>query len=240
MTVEPGVESTPSYHLTIHDFPEGERPRERLQFYGPGALSNAELLAILLRVGSPGENVVTLSTRLLRDFGGLAGLDKAGFGDLKQVRGISTAKIAQLKAALELGRRLLISSPDARPQITCPTDAANLLMLEMGSLEQEHLRTILLDTKNRVLESPTVYQGNVNSSIIRISELFRQAIRANATALIVAHNHPSGDPTPSPEDIQVTRSIVEAGNLLGVEVLDHLIIGHQRFVSLKERGLGFD
>ena len=113
-------------------------------------------------------------------------------------------------------------------------------MLEMGSLEQEHLRTILLDTKNRVLESPTVYKGNVNSSIIRVSEVFRQAIRANATALIVAHNHPSGDPTPSPEDIQVTRSIVEAGDLLGVEVLDHLIIGHQRFVSLKERGLGFD
>jgi len=240
MTVDTEVEPTPTYHLTIHDFPEGERPRERLQYYGASALSNAELLAILLRIGSPGENVVTLSTRLLRDFGGLAGLDKAGFGDLKQVKGISTAKIAQLKAALELGRRLLISSPDARPQITCPTDAANLLMLEMGSLEQEHLRTILLDTKNRVLESPTVYQGNVNSSIIRISEVFRQAIRANATALIVAHNHPSGDPTPSPEDVQVTRSIVEAGDLLGVEVLDHLVIGHQRFVSLKERGLGFD
>jgi DNA repair protein RadC len=240
MTIDTEVEPTPTYHLTIHDFPEGERPRERLQYYGASALSNAELLAILLRIGSPGENVVTLSTRLLRDFGGLAGLDKAGFGDLKQVKGISTAKIAQLKAALELGRRLLISSPDARPQITCPTDAANLLMLEMGSLEQEHLRTILLDTKNRVLESPTVYQGNVNSSIIRISEVFRQAIRANATALIVAHNHPSGDPTPSPEDVQVTRSIVEAGDLLGVEVLDHLVIGHQRFVSLKERGLGFD
>jgi DNA repair protein RadC len=198
MTADPRVESTPTYHLTIQDFPEGERPRERLQYFGASALSNAELLAILLRIGSPGENVITLSTRLLKDFGGLAGLDKAGFGDLVQVRGISTAKIAQLKAALELGRRLLISSPDARPQITCPTDAANLLMLEMGSLEQEHLRTILLDTKNRVLESPTVYQGNVNSSIIRISEIFRQAIRANATALIVAHNHPSGDPTPSP------------------------------------------
>ncbi len=240
MTADPRVESTPTYHLTIQDFPEGERPRERLQYFGASALSNAELLAILLRIGSPGENVITLSTRLLKDFGGLAGLDKAGFGDLVQVRGISTAKIAQLKAALELGRRLLISSPDARPQITCPTDAANLLMLEMGSLEQEHLRTILLDTKNRVLESPTVYQGNVNSSIIRISEIFRQAIRANATALIVAHNHPSGDPTPSPEDIQVTRSIVEAGDLLGIEVLDHLVIGHQRFVSLKERGLGFD
>ena len=228
------------YHLRIQDYPLGERPRERLQYYGASALSNAELLAILLRVGSPGENAIELSTRLLIEFGGLAGLAKAGFGDLTQVKGISTAKTAQLKAALEVGRRLLLSSPDARPQITSPMDAANLLMLQMGCLEQENLRTILLDTKNRVLDSPTVYVGNVNSSIIRVSEIFREAIRANATALIVAHNHPSGDPTPSPEDVQVTRSIVEAGNLLGIEVLDHLVIGHQNFVSLRERGLGFD
>jgi DNA repair protein RadC len=159
---------------------------------------------------------------------------------LAQVKGISTAKTAQLKAALELGRRLLISSPDARPQITSPADAANLLMLEMGSLEQENLRTILLDTKNRVLDTRNVYQGNVNSSIIRVAEIFREAVRANATAMIVAHNHPSGDPTPSPEDVQVTRSIVEGGRLLGIEVLDHLVIGRQRYVSLRERGLGFD
>ena len=234
------IELAPRYHLTIHDFPIGERPRERLQYYGPSALSNAELLAILLRVGTPGENVLTLSTRLLRDFNGLPGLDKAGFGDLAQIKGIGSAKTAQLKAALELGRRLLISSPDARPQITSPADAANLLMLEMGSLEQENLRTILLDTKNRVLDTTNVYQGNVNSSIIRVGEVFREAVRANATALIVAHNHPSGDPTPSPEDVQVTRSIVEGGRLLGIEVLDHLVIGRQRYVSLRERGLGFD
>jgi DNA repair protein RadC len=110
----------------------------------------------------------------------------------------------------------------------------------MGGLEQEHLRTLLLDTKNRVLASPTIYVGSVNASIIRVSEIFREAVRENATALIVAHNHPSGDPTPSPEDVHVTRSIVEAGSLLGIDVLDHLVIGHQRFVSLKERGLGFD
>jgi DNA repair protein RadC len=234
------TDSAANYHLTIHDFPVGERPRERLQHYGAAALSNAELLAILLRVGRPGENVVALSTRLLKEFGDVAGLAKASFSELIRIKGVSTAKAAQVKAALELGRRLLLSSPDARPQINSPTDAANLLMLEMGSLEQEHLRTVLLDTKNRVLASPTVYVGNVNSSIIRVSEVFREAVRQNATALIVAHNHPSGDPAPSPEDIQVTRSIVEAGLLLGVEVLDHLIIGHQRFVSLKERGLGFD
>lgn len=231
---------TPKYHLTIHDFPENERPRERLVVYGEAALSNAELLAILLRVGVAGQNVLTLSTSLLRDFGGLIGLANAGIGELIAVRGVSTAKAAQLKAALELGRRLLLASPDFRPQITSPSDAANLLMLEMGALPQENLRTILLDTKNRVLSSPTVYVGNVNSSIIRVAEVFRDAVRSNATAIIVAHNHPSGDPTPSPEDVQVTRSIVQAGQLLGIDVLDHLVIGHHRFVSLKERGLGFD
>ncbi|MFN8455593.1 MAG: DNA repair protein RadC [Anaerolineae bacterium] len=233
------TESPNNYHVTIHDFPLGERPRERMQYYGPAALSNAELLAILLRVGLPGENVVALSTRLLSEFGGLAGLAKASFSDLTSIKGVSIAKAAQLKAAIELGRRLLMTSPDARPQITSPLDAANLLMLEMGSLEQENLRTLLLDTKNRVLASPTIYIGNVNSSIIRVSEVFREAIRENATAMIVAHNHPSGDPTPSPEDVSVTRSIVEAGGLLGIDVLDHIVIGHQRFISLKERGLGF-
>jgi DNA repair protein RadC len=236
MTTE---ETPPGYYLTIHDFPAEERPRERLLNCGAQALSNAELLAILLRTGAPGENVITLSTRLLKEFGGLPGLAKAGLSDLTEVRGISTAKVAQFKAGLELGRRLLLSSPDARPQITCPADAANLLMLEMGSLVQENLRTLLLDTKNRVLKQHTVYVGNVNASIIRVGEVFREAVKENATAIIVAHNHPSGDPSPSPEDITVTRSIVEAGLLLSVEVLDHLIIGHQSFVSLKERGLGF-
>ena len=229
-----------NYQPTMHEFPLGERPRERLQNYGAAALSNAELVAILLRVGSPGENVLALSTRLLSEYGGLGGLARASFSDLENVKGVSTAKITQLKAALELGRRLLLTSPEARPQITSPAEAANLLMLEMAGLEQENLRTILLDTKNRVLSVPTVYVGNVNSSIIRVSEVFRQAVRENATALIVAHNHPSGDPTPSPEDVHVTRSIVDAGQLLGIEVLDHLVIGHQQFVSLKERGLGFN
>jgi DNA repair protein RadC len=236
MTVPP----SPSYHITIQDLPLAERPRERLQYYGAAALSNAELIAILLRVGRPGENAVALGHRLLTEFGGLPGLARATFSDLTQVRGVSTAKIAQVKAALELGRRLLLTAPDSRPQITSPADAASLLMLEMGSLEQENVRTLLLDTKNRLLASPTVYIGNVNSSIIRVSEIFRAAVRENATALIMAHNHPSGDPTPSPEDVQVTRAIVEAGQLLGIEVLDHLVIGHQRFVSLKERGLGFE
>ncbi|MCG3210133.1 MAG: hypothetical protein FOGNACKC_03763 [Anaerolineae bacterium] len=229
-----------SSYFTMHDVPASERPRERLLRYGAQALSDPELLAILLRVGSAGENVLNLSTRLLCQFGGLAGLIRASSSDLGEVRGVSDAKIAQLKAAFELGRRAMIASPDTRPQITSPQDAANLLMLEMSALEQEHLRVILLDTKNKVMRTPTVYIGNVNSSIIRVGEVFREAVRDNATSLIVAHNHPSGDPTPSPEDVQVTRTIVSGGSLLGIEVLDHIVIGHQRFVSLKERGLGFD
>jgi DNA repair protein RadC len=138
-----------------------------------------------------------------------------------------------------MGRRLLLAAPEERLQICSPADAANLLMLDMAHLDQEHLRLVLLDTKNRVLASPTVYKGNVNTSVIRISEIFREAIRHNSTSLIVAHNHPSGDPTPSPEDVRVTRQIHEAGKLLDIDVLDHLIIGQGRYVSLKERGLGF-
>jgi DNA repair protein RadC len=232
-------QSEPRYHVTIHDMPTGERPRERLQHYGAEALSTAEVIAILLRTGSKGENVLDLATRLLVEFGGLGGLARATFSELSAIKGVGEAKAAQLKAGLEIGRRLLIAAPHERPQITSPADAANLLMLEMGHLEQEHLRVLLLDTKNQVLASPVVYKGNVNTSVIRIAELFRAAIRHNSTALIMAHNHPSGDPTPSPEDVRVTRQIIEAGNMLDIEVLDHLIIGQGRYVSLKERGLGF-
>jgi DNA repair protein RadC len=228
------------YHLTIHDMPTSERPRERLQRAGAAALSTGELLAILLRVGSPGENVLALSTRLLVEFGGLSGLARADHNDLAQVKGVGPAKTAQLKAALELGRRLQLAAPEQRPQVTTPLDAANLLMMEMGILEQEHFRIMLLDTKNFLLASPTLYIGSVNTSVIRIAEVFRSAVRQNATAMILAHNHPSGDPTPSPEDVMVTRQMVKAGKLLEIEVLDHIVIGNQRFVSMKERGLGFD
>lgn len=229
----------PTYHITIHEFPQEERPRERLINYGPMALSNAELIAILLRSGTRGENVVNLSARLLAQQGGLVGLSKASFDELAEFKGVGDAKSCQLKAALELGRRLLIASPDQRPQITCPADAANMLMLEMSPLEQEHLKVLLLDTKNYVVAVPQVYVGNVNTSIIRIGEVFKEAVRKNATSVILIHNHPSGDPTPSPEDVQVTQRIIEAGKLLDIEVLDHIIIGGQRFVSFKERGLAF-
>jgi len=231
--------SEPPYRPTIRELPASERPRERLQHYGAAALSHGELLAIILRTGGRGENVLGMAQRLLSTYRGLGGLARASFGELASERGLGLAKTAQMQAAFELGRRLLVASPDDRPQITSPADAANLLMPEMALLEQEHLRTLLLDTKHRVLASPTVYVGNVNTSVIRVAELFREAIRLNCVALIVAHNHPSGDPTPSADDVKVTEQIVQAGKLLDIEVLDHLVIGQQRYVSLKERGLGF-
>ena len=133
----------------------------------------------------------------------------------------------------------MIEPPEARPQVRSPADAAGLLMAEMGLLEKEHLRALLLDTKNHVLGSPTIYVGSVNTTLIRVAEIFQAAIKVNCAGIIVAHNHPSGDPTPSPEDVAVTERIVSAGKLLDIEVLDHLVIGHQRYVSLKERRLGF-
>jgi DNA repair protein RadC len=227
----------PVYRIT--DLHETERPRERLSTLGPQALSNAELIAILLRTGVPGENAVQVGQRLLQTFGGISGLHRASVQDLQSQHGLGEAKAAQIKAAIELGRRLTLESPEERPAINSPADAAALVMYEMSALEQEHLRVILLDIRNRVLEIVDLYHGSVNSSQVRVGEVFKAAVRRNAPALIVIHNHPSGDPTPSPDDVAITRAMVQAGKLLDVDVLDHLVIGHGRWVSLKERGLGF-
>jgi len=231
--------SAQEYQPTIKDLPEGERPRERLEHYGANALSTGELLAILLRTGVSGENVLHLAERLLIKHRGLPGLNKCSFVELQEERGMGAAKATQIKAALELGKRLLVASPHERPQVKSPADAANLLRMEMGALEQERLKVMLLDTRNRVLKVHEVYKGSLNTSVVRVGEVFREAIRSNAASIIVVHNHPSGDPAPSPEDIAVTEQMVEAGMLLNIEVLDHLIIGGDRFISLKERGLGF-
>ncbi len=228
------------YRPRIADLPSADRPRERLAEVGAGGLSNAELLAILLRVGAKGENAVRMAERLLKELGGLPGLHRASLVDLCNIKGIGKAKAAQLHAALELGSRIARASPDERPVIRSAADAANLLMYDLSALDQEYLFVILLDTRNRVMGKPfEVYHGSLNTSLIRVGEVFREAVKANAAAIIVAHNHPSGDPSPSPEDVAVTRALVEAGRLLDIDVLDHLVIGQHRFVSLKERGLGF-
>jgi DNA repair protein RadC len=226
-----------TYRIT--DLAEAERPRERLARLGPQSLSNAELLAILLRVGVPGENAVQVGQRLLQNLGGLVGIHRADFQEVCAEHGLGPAKAAQIKAAIELGNRLRLEAPDERPTVHSPADAAALVQYEMSALEQEELRVLLLDIRNRVLDTVTIYKGSINSSQVRIGELFRAAIRRNAASIIVIHNHPSGDPTPSPDDVAVTRAMSQAGKLLDIEVLDHLVIGQGRFVSLKDRGLGF-
>ena len=223
----------------ITDLAESERPRERLAAHGASYLNTAELIAILLRVGVQGENAVQVGHRLLQTFGGIIGLHRASFAELSSQRGLGPAKAAQLKAALELGNRLRQEAPDEKPVIQSPNDAASLIQYEMSALEQEELRVLLLDTRNRVLQIETIYRASLNSSQIRVGEIFKAAIRKNSAAIIIAHNHPSGDPTPSPDDVVVTRAIVQAGKLLDIDVLDHLVIGTSKFISLKERGLGF-
>ena len=223
----------------IRDLPLSERPRERLRDYGAAALSTAELMAIILRSGTAGENVVSLATRLLSRYEGLPGLARASFRALTAEHGLGEAKVAELKAALELGKRLAAAGPEERPVITSARDVANLLLAEMGLLEQESLRALLLNTKNGVLTTVEVVRGSVNSAQVRTAEIFREAVRANAVALILAHNHPSGDPTPSADDIALTRGVVEAGQLLDIAVLDHVVLSQGRYLSMREQGLGF-
>lgn len=229
-----------AYRLRIREMPAGERPRERLRDFGAGALSNAELFAILLRTGSMGENVLALSTRLLAKHEGLNGVARLSFAELCDVHGMGEAKASQLCAALELGRRLATTHPESRAVIRSPADVAGLLMTEMSLLTQESLRVLLLNTKNQVLRIHEVYQGNVSSAMVRPAEVFREAVRQNCPALIAVHNHPSGDPTPSKDDIAVTADLLQAGRYLGIDLLDHVVIGQGRFISLKERNLGFD
>jgi len=220
-----------------------DRPRERLAKYGAANLSNAELLAIIWRTGSSGkerESVLSLAQKALSQFRSLGGLAKASIRELCQLSGIGEVKAIELQAALELGRRLAVSVPEERPAIHSPREVVNLVYSEMALLEQEELWLLLLNSKNQVLAVRRIYRGTVNSSSVRVAELFKAAIRENAVSIIITHNHPSGDPSPSPEDIRVTAEAVRAGELLDVEVLDHIIVGgRERYVSLKERGLGF-
>jgi DNA repair protein RadC len=221
--------------LTIRDLPASERPGYRLDQYGTEALSNTELLAVIL--GSALQ--LHDASALLAHYECLAAIARASTDELQAQPGIGPATAQRIKAALALAQRLANERPPDRPQVRSPADAAQLVLAEMSLLEQEQLRVALLDTKNRVQAIVTIYQGSLNTTMIRVGELFREAIRRQCAGIILFHNHPTGDPTPSPEDVVVTKQAVEAGKLLDIEVLDHLIIGRHRFVSLKERGLGF-
>ena len=221
----------------IRDLPAADQPLYRLAQHGSGALSNAELLALVLGRA----DALDLAQDLLIRFGSLHQLARANQQALTRVRGIGPVQAARLAAALELSRRLQLPDGEEPSRITCPSDAVALLAPVMAALDQEELRVMLLDTRNRVMGVRSIYKGSLNTSVVRVGEIFRPAIEAPAAAIIIAHNHPSQDASPSPEDVHVTRQIAEAGKLLDIDVLDHLIIAAGgRYVSLKERSLGFD
>lgn len=214
--------------------PAEDQPAARLRHLGAGSLSSAELLA--LQISSP--DPLRVACRLLAEYGNIYEVTRAPVGGLAQFPGLGPASAVRISAAVEIGNRAR-ALPDPRPRVTSPTDAANLVMAEMQVLEQEEMHVLLLDTRSRVIAIHKVYKGSTDTILIRVGELFRAAIRHNAKSIIVAHNHPSGDPAPSPEDVAITKSIVEAGKLLDIAVFDHIIIGLARFISLKEQGLGF-
>lgn len=222
--------------LMIRDYPEEERPRERLVKDGPETLSNQELLAIILRTGTKQESVLQLSYRIIQYFEGLRLLKDASIEELTSLNGVGTAKAVQLIAAMELGRRVSRLQLEERYTIRSPEDGANYVMEDMRFLSQEHFVCLYLNTKNQVLHRQTVFVGSLNASIVHPREVFREAFRRSAASLICFHNHPSGDPTPSREDIEVTKRLAECGKMLGIDMLDHIIIGDQKFVSLKEKG----
>jgi DNA repair protein RadC len=224
----------------IRELPADERPRERLALRGAAGLSAAELVALVWGSGTAGRSSVEIASDALARFDGLTGLARATDVELAGVPGIGPARAAQLAGAFELGRRLLADWPAGRWTIRAPHDVADRLVLQMGRLEREELRVILLDAKNHVLRVTTAYVGNVSSSLVRVGELFRDAVRADAAAVILVHNHPSGDPTPSPDDLHLTAEALAAGRLLDIDLLDHLVIGHDAYVSLRDRGVAFD
>ena len=224
----------------IREVPLTERPRERLAMRGVGGLTTAELIGLVWGSGTRGRSAVDLAADTLAHHDGLAGLARATEVELATIPGIGPARSAQLVAAFELGRRLLADWPAARWTIRGPADVAERLILQMGRLEREELRVVILDTKNHVLRVATVYQGNLSASLVRIGELFRDAVRLNAAGVILVHNHPSGDPTPSPDDLHLTAEALAAGRLLDIALLDHLVIGHDAYVSMRDRGVAFE
>jgi DNA repair protein RadC len=224
--------------LTIHDLPANMRPRERLLHSGAASLTTTELIAVILRTGSNGENVLHLAERIVAQIGGLEGLLSLNPATLLQLKGLGETKLTQMLAIGEIARRLQAHTPSERTPIHRAEDAARLLG-DMAYLGQEHVRVLLLDQSRRLVAIQTVYIGTLNMSVLRVAEVFREAMIRNCPALILAHNHPSGDPSPSPEDVELTRTLIAAGRLLDIVLVDHVIIGRGKWLSLRESGFAF-
>ena len=224
-------------NFTIKEIPMEDRPRERLIKYGPEVLSNSELLAILIRTGTKSESAIKIAQKMVGTTEGLQFVSTSTVQELSQIKGIGNAKASQIKAAVELGRRLRNFRIDHKIKINKPQDAVEILMEDMRYLKKEHLRVVFLNTKNIVIDVKDLSIGSLSTSVVHPREIFSEAIRKSSSSIIVCHNHPSGDPTPSQEDINITRRLFEVGKLIGIDLLDHLIIGDGNYVSLKEKGI---
>lgn len=222
--------------MTIKDLPAEERPYEKLEANGGEVLSNAELLAIIIKTGTRKERSIEIAQRLLSMSQSLSGLYRLTINELKSISGIGRVKAVQIKAVLELSKRIAKTSAFRKLKITSPKSIANIYMEDMRYLDREHFRVVFLDTKNHILSDSILSVGTVNASLVDPREIFMEALRKTAVHMILMHNHPSGDPTPSKEDIEVTKRICEAGELMGIDVIDHIIIGDGQFTSLKELG----
>ncbi|MGI6308040.1 MAG: RadC family protein [Dethiobacteria bacterium] len=223
--------------ITIKDMPLEERPREKMKGQGAGRLSNAELLAIILRTGYREETAIHLAEKVISQAGGLRFLPDYTLEELQEIKGIGLAKAVQIKAALELGRRIASTFRPATLSLNSPQEVAGFLMEEMRYYHKEYFKIILLNTKNQIISLEDISVGSLNASIVHPREIFHVSIKKSAAAIILVHNHPSGDPHPSREDLEVTTRVAEAGKILGISVLDHLIIGEGKYFSLKEKGL---
>jgi len=224
--------------FTIHDLPISERPRERLQKFGVEALSAQEILALILGRGIAGESVMVTAQRLLSQFGSLKGIASASVEELSQVKGIGIAKASQIKAAFELANRVEgYSEAGDKPVVKTPDDVVGLVRVRLKGKKKEHFLALLLDTRNQLIKVAEISVGSLDGSLVHPREVFKEAISATAASVVFAHNHPSGDPTVSEDDIRLTKRLAEAGEIVGIDVLDHIIIGDKNFLSLKREGL---
>ena len=224
--------------LNIRNIPEYEKPKEKLLTYGAETLSNSELLSIIIGTGIKGKSAVELSSRILRKFNDLDGILDAEYNDIISIDGIKSGKASQIMALSELFKRFRTLKAGRKDiKVTSPKDLADLLMGEMSYLNQEVLKVVTLSTKNIIIEAIDVFKGSLNNSIVHPREIFKRAISNHSASVIICHNHPSGDPTPSREDINITLRIKECGKIIGIPLIDHIIIGNNKFVSLKEKGL---
>ena len=226
-------------YQTIKDWPEEDRPREKLLDKGTEALTDAELLAIILRTGnaSTGESALDHARLLLRQFGGLKGIDRAPIRELRAVKGIGPAKTAQLKAGLEIGRRMLQEKWEVGHSLRSSEDVFRHFRERLEKEKREIFYVVLLTNKNRKIRDVKISEGSLTASLVHPREVYNPVISESAAAVIFVHNHPSGDPAPSPEDLEITRRLKEVGEVMGVRVLDHVVIGHDRYFSFSDRGI---